>query len=204
MLIPGKRYRVRIALNGCAPSFPAGHRLRLSLSTSYFPLAWTPPLPVRLTIYPAASHLCLPTRRAQPQSEQPGFLAPEGAPPIEKIYLERPHNNWWVKRDLANDVSTLEVINNPGWIRIPEINLEFKRNTREWYSYCANEFDSPRGETLCKWSLKRADWQVETITRTIMTCDAQHFYIHAQLDAYEGETRVYSRNWNETVPRKLV
>src|SRR5699024_9176875 len=37
-LEPGKRYLVRVPLNGVAQRFPAGHRLRLSISTSYFPL----------------------------------------------------------------------------------------------------------------------------------------------------------------------
>lgn len=39
-LEPGRTYRVRIPLNGVAQVFPAGHRIRLSLSTSYWPLVW--------------------------------------------------------------------------------------------------------------------------------------------------------------------
>jgi hypothetical protein len=30
------------------------------------------------------------------------------------------------------------------------------------------------------------------------------FLIDAQLDAYEGENRVLSRNWNRRIPRDLV
>ncbi|MGO3211524.1 MAG: CocE/NonD family hydrolase, partial [Brachybacterium sp.] len=39
-LEPGKKYQVEVPLNGIAQSFPAGHRLRLSISTSYWPLIW--------------------------------------------------------------------------------------------------------------------------------------------------------------------
>jgi predicted acyl esterase len=38
-LEPGRRYRVLVRLNDVAQAVPAGHRLRLSLSTSYWPLA---------------------------------------------------------------------------------------------------------------------------------------------------------------------
>ena len=203
-LEPGKRYKVRLTLNGCAQQFPAGHRLRLSLSTSYFPLAWAPPKPARLTIYPGPSKFYLPLHQHHDSPKAPEFGEPEGAPPIEDQSLERPQNNWWVKRDLALDLSTLEVINDPGWEYLPEVDLEKKTATREWYSYCHDDFDSLRGETLCEWGFARGDWQVETVTRTVMTCDAENFYIHAQLDAWEGKTRVFSRNWNEAIPRNLV
>lgn len=203
-MVPGKRYRIRLTLNGCAQHFPVGHRLRLSLSTSYFPLAWAPPEPVRLTIFPAGSRFSIPAHQPHDEPPEPEFEKPEGAPPIEAVALEAAHTNWFVKRDLANDVSTLEVINDPGWTRLTEVDLEIKRSTREWYTYYGDEFDSLRGETLCEWGLRRGDWHVETVTRTVMTCDTEHFYIHAQLDAWEGETRVFSRNWNETIPRDLV
>ncbi|MFW5830393.1 MAG: CocE/NonD family hydrolase, partial [Planctomycetota bacterium] len=39
-LVPGKTERVLLSLNGVAQRFPRGHRIRLSLSTSYWPLAW--------------------------------------------------------------------------------------------------------------------------------------------------------------------
>ncbi|MEX2577633.1 MAG: hypothetical protein WD342_01135 [Verrucomicrobiales bacterium] len=41
-------------------------------------------------------------------------------------------------------------------------------------------------------------------TRTILTSDPDTFKIHAQLDAYENEERVFSKNWNRTIPRNLV
>ena len=42
-LVPGERYRVRVTLNAMAQALPPGHRLRLALSTSYWPLAWPAP-----------------------------------------------------------------------------------------------------------------------------------------------------------------
>ena len=69
-LEPGRRYRVTVQLNGVAQRFPAGHRLRLSLSTSYWPLAWPSPKPARLTVFTGVSTLELPVRRA-PRERRP-------------------------------------------------------------------------------------------------------------------------------------
>jgi hypothetical protein len=50
----------------------------------------------------------------------------------------------------------------------------------------------------------RPGWQVEAHTRTMLTCDAENFYVHANLDAYEDGRRIHSGNWTETIERKLV
>ncbi|HSH42863.1 MAG TPA: CocE/NonD family hydrolase, partial [Arenicellales bacterium] len=47
-LEPGRRYTVRVQLNDIAQKFPRGHRIRVGISTSYWPLAWPSPQPVRL------------------------------------------------------------------------------------------------------------------------------------------------------------
>jgi len=54
-LEPGKRYRVRVQLNDIAHSFVAGHHFRISISTSYWPLAWIPPKATRLEFTLAAA-----------------------------------------------------------------------------------------------------------------------------------------------------
>jgi putative CocE/NonD family hydrolase len=204
-LEPGQRYRVRLELNGIAQNFPAGHRLRLSLSTSYWPLAWAPASPMLLTILPGASVLRLPVRPARPEDERlRPFDDPEGAPPPPARQLTSGDHNWRLIRDMAQDRSTLEVINNQGSFLIEDIGVEVRRDTQEWYTFRDNDFTSARGETRTQWSLRRGDWQVETTTRTVLTCTRTDFHIHAQIDAYEGERRVYSRNWNRSIPRDHV
>jgi uncharacterized protein len=50
----------------------------------------------------------------------------------------------------------------------------------------------------------RGAWQTRTETRTVMRATKQEFLLEASLDAYEGETRVLSRNWARRVPRDGV
>ena len=68
-LTEGRRLEIRCPMNGIAHTFPAGHRVRVSVSTSYWPLAWPSPQPVRLTVFTGASRLLLPVRPPEPQSE---------------------------------------------------------------------------------------------------------------------------------------
>jgi hypothetical protein len=201
----GRRYRVGIRMNDVGHVFPAGHRLRLSVSTSYWPLAWPPPAPVRLTLHPGASALELPVRRSGAGDDRlRPFQPAEGTPPPERTVLEPAHHNWLVHRDLATDVSTLEVVLDEGVYRIEEIDLEIHSRTVEHYRSRGDDFDSVTGEVRTVRRFRRGDWRVETIAHTLLTSDATHFRIRAELDAYEGDARVHCESWDRRIPRDRV
>ena len=203
---PDRSYRVRVKLNDVAQRFPAGHRIRLSLSTSYWPLAWPAPEAVRLRIHAGASRLLLPVRPPRDAEDaRIAFAEPEGGPAsTETVQIRGQAHNWRVIRDLALDRSTLEVIDDQGTVLLQELGLEMQRKAQEWYSYRGDDFNSTRGETVWERGFRRGDWQVRTVTRTVLTSTPRDFLLHAELDAFEGERRVYSRNWDVTIPRDLV
>lgn len=202
-LEPNRRYQVRVPLNGIAQRFPVGNMLRVSISTSYWPIAWAPPEPVSLTVYPSDSALILPIR--YPRSEDDDlhrFEEPVTGQTAGIIHTAQGEHNWVLHKDLAANKSTLTVTNDQGSCLIPETGTEFSRFTREWYSFREDDFTSVRGETHTRWALKRGEeWEVEVRTCTILTCTETEFHVHAQLDAYEGDHRIYSRNWERSLPR---
>jgi hypothetical protein len=53
-------------------------------------------------------------------------------------------------------------------------------------------------------AFSRDEWNVRTETRTVLTSTGSDFVLHATLDGYEGDQRVFSRTWNERVPRDFV
>ncbi len=204
----GERYHVRVQLNGIAQAFPKGHRLRISLSTSYWPMAWPPPEPVRLTVHLANCRLTLPVRPARGDEALRDFGAPEGTRPPTRTIIAPGDHRWLVHRDLATDKSTLEVINDGGTWRLDDIDLTVQTNGREWYSSRGNDFGSIHGEVLWERSLKRGHWAIRTVTRTVLTATSKDFVIEAELDAYEtnavGEHRVFCKSWHEVIPRDHV
>lgn len=201
-LEPGERYRIRVQMNDIAQGFPVGHRLRLSISTVYWPLAWPSPEPVSLTVYPEGSKLTLPVRPARPEDpvESP-FGPPEAGAALERTILRRPEQSWNVVRDLVRDESRLEVLNDVGVYRIDAIDLEVETRAEETYSFRADDYESLRGETTWVRRFKRGDWEVRTVAHTVLTSDARTFRVQAQLDAFEGDTRVHSTSWDELIAR---
>ena len=60
LLAIGERYRVRIQLNDAGSVFPPGHKVRLAISTAYWPMIW--PSPETATVQIFAGTLDLPQR----------------------------------------------------------------------------------------------------------------------------------------------
>src|SRR5690606_29030934 len=200
----GKAMRVRVMLNHVAQRIRAGHRLRVSISTSYWPLAWAPPEPVRLAVHLGETALILPERPPSPDDARISFAEPEAAEAGRVTQLEAPEHNWLVHRDLAADLSTLEVVKDEGRYRLDDLDLEITDRTWDNYTFQGDDFSSLRGETRSGRAFARGDWQVRTTTRTVLTCDPDNFYIHAELDAWEGDKRVFSENWDRRIGREFL
>ncbi|WP_181770609.1 CocE/NonD family hydrolase [Amycolatopsis pittospori] len=205
-LEPGERYRVRVELNAVAQAFPAGHRIRLSISSSYWPLAWPPPEPVMVTVHTGQSALTLPVRPMAEADEVPArpFDEPEGTEPLPATQIEPGEQRWTVSRDLIEYRSALEIVKNAGRVHFDDIDLDFTSDVFERYSWMADDFCSPVAETAWSMTFARDGWVARSETRTRVSCTPTEFVIDARLDGYEGERRCYSRNWHRTVPRDQV
>jgi len=206
-LEPGEKFTARVQLNGLAQSFPSGHRLRVSVSTSYWPVVWPSPTEVRLTVDPNNSALVLPVRPTSLDDDAsltPSFGEPEGSPPIETIQVEPGEQDWTVSRNLVDMTGKLEVLKDLGVVRFEDIDLNVTRYALERYSFADRQVNSVRGEAEWIMGFERDDWQVQTRTKTVLTSTVDNFHVYAELDAYEGETRVAAKTWDVTIPRDFV
>jgi putative CocE/NonD family hydrolase len=204
-LEPGRRYQVRLRLNEIAQRFYPGHRIRLAISSSYWPLAWPSPESACLTLYPQGCRLHLPRRHQQDQDKH---LRDAGTPrraeaPAHTL-LAPAKREWQVIHNLASNEVTLDVVNNDPLLRLDDIGLAFGRDVEECYSYRNNRYDTVRGEVVQERRFERPGWRVRTVTRTVLTSTAKAFLIRATLDAYEGDVRVFAKSWDEEIPRDLI
>ncbi|MGM0680967.1 MAG: CocE/NonD family hydrolase C-terminal non-catalytic domain-containing protein, partial [Thermodesulfobacteriota bacterium] len=205
ILEPGRRYQVRVQLNYVGQCFPAGHRIRLGISSSYWPLAWPPPEPVRQIIYTGGCCLRLPVRPFRPEDQNLRDLGrPREGPGLTTTLLAPSEREWTVTHNLASNEVVLNVINNDAKVHLDEIGITFGRKVKEKYGYFNNRYDTLRGEAVHERLFERGDWQLYTITRTVLTSTRTHFLIRATLDAYEGDVRFYSKTWDESVPRDYL
>lgn len=204
-LEPGKEYRVTITLNHVAQRFPRGHRIRLALSTSYWPLAWPSPRPVRLSIISKKSTLTLPWRSPRKEDIDLRSLgSPRSGPSLEMIELCPAHREWTVTHNLATNTVIQKIMNNDARYRIEQIELELANENQECYSYVDNDYNTLRAEVRTHRYLGREGWNVDTYTKTILTSTPEHFRIQASLDAYHGDSRVFCKSWDEIIERNMI
>ncbi len=207
-LEPGRRYRVHLRLGDIAHVFPAGHALRLAVSTSYWPLVWPSPEPVTLTIFPGCGWLALPIRApAAADAALAPFLAPEQAPEMPHVTLRPGKFHRAVEHDPTRGETIHTVVSDDAEFegaalaRIPAIDLDLAASLRRRYRILDHDPLSASAEVSQRTTFRRGAWSVETETSVTLRATATHFRVTATLTAYEGGERVFLREWNETVPR---
>ncbi len=205
LLEPGRRERVTIPLNDVAHSFQPGRRIRLAISTSYWPLAWPPPEPTTATVWPASSRLRLPVR--QPRDED-GTLRtlpdPEGAAEVTRHTVEPERRAWRLSRDLGTEQFALEVDDAHGVYVIEETGTRVELNGWELYTAQGDDVTSVRGKVRWELGFRRPGWDVRTETETVLSCTASEFVLEASLVALEADTEVFRRTWDHRIPRRYV
>ena len=201
-LQPGDRYRVRIQLDDIAYVIPSDHRIRIAISTAYWPMLWPSPETVTLSLYSGVSHLSLPVRTRKEESEL-AFEPPVTAPPAKDTTLRLPNHGRIVEQDMASGETTVRIIDDFGKTRL-EHGLVTDEIAREVYRILPNDPLSAKADIHWTEKLSREDWSVCTETVTSMWADRGHFYINASIKAFEGESEIYTQDWDRRIPRDLV
>lgn len=202
-LEPGKTYRIKIQLDDIAWRLPAGHTLRLAVSTCYWPLIWPSPETATVTVHTGGSALLLPVRADLDDAVQP-FQAPESAQPLKlEILRENRKLREWSEE---GSVLTLTILDDFGENKDLSHGLVSGEVGREIYTISKDDPLSARAKTHWTQTLSRDDgWSVRTETFQDMWADETHFHITARIEAYEGDELVFEKDWtDQTVPRKLV
>ncbi len=203
-LVPGEVYTVRLPFKHVAQTFRTGHRIRLGLSTNYFPLCWPAPEPVTLTLHPGRSALHLPVRGGEGAEPNPFQAPPVAAAPLPLEVDEPKAYEWFVTHDRSTDETQIAVLEHEGAHEIADHGLWLSGEGREIYRYAGADYRSVEGEILWTHNFRRDGWEVRTETRTRLTSTATHFLIDADLQAWEGEELVYEERWEEAIARRLV
>lgn len=204
-LQPGKGYPVTVPLKHVAQTFRGGHRLRLSISTIYFPMAWPAPEAATLTIDPAQSVLDLPVRRLTPDEPTPRDLGkPQGAPPMQAKVLDPASSDWVVTEDLATGTVTIETTIDSGRIVVADTGLTTNGSTVERYSHDGHDHASFRANIASEYGMSRGEWSMRSTTVTEFTATPAHFKVRAQLTAWEGSEIAHQEEWDVEIPRNLI
>ncbi len=203
-LTPGAAVTVAVPLDQMAYRLAAGHRLRLSLSTQYWPFIWPSPTAPTLTLEVAGAVLDLPVRDPGAPSPPVTFPPVETAPPQNLEVHRAASTRRQVRIDQVSGVTTLEVADDSGLATDRDTGLTTGAAVREVYTIHPDDPLSARVEIWRRQHLSRDGWRVETETHAQMTADADSFFITGDLRAFENGALVTTRDWRSRHRRDFV
>jgi uncharacterized protein len=200
----GARRSLEITLDECGHQFSAGHRLRLAISTAYWPLVLPPPTAVTATIETGTrSVLELPARTGGDHYDVP---EPANRDPLPKYrQVTQDFSRRWYERDLNAGLTRYNVLVDTGEVEIAAADGLIARELRE-ETYTIDPSDPLSAVCWCRWLMtrRRGDWAVRTESSTTLTADARGFHLAATLKAYEGTSLAIERSWEDLIPRMTI
>jgi predicted acyl esterase len=209
-LEPGKRYLTRVALNDIAHAFSAGHKLRLAISTSYWPIVWPAPEPTTVSLFTGKSFLDLPLRPADPaDAELRPFKSPESAP-TQATELRPAALKRIVERDRAANETAYTIssgradLDGAKVTRIKAVDLEVGHTTVKHFRIGEEDPASAQAEVIQKTWFGRGGWKTRVETRTRFSSTPEDFVLEAELTAFEADEQVFNRSWSRRIKRNLL
>lgn len=207
----GSYEEVAFELNGIGHAFAPGHRIRLAVSSAYWPWIWPRAgSEAGWTLDPAGSALTLPVRAAAAgggaAEEGVRFEAPEQAEPLGVALpatLDEPRPERLVVRDVARGTWRLEVDPGGGGTRVYPDGLESGEEALEVYEIQDGDPLSARTRSDRSVRLHRPErgWDVRIRTRSEIRCDAGGFLTSDEVVCREGDEVVFHRTWERRLPR---
>jgi hypothetical protein len=208
-LEPGARYRVRVTMNDVAHAIPAGHKLRLAISTSYWPIAWPAPQAATVSIFTGESFVDLPVRPPDPRDAELTPFGPPERAPTQPIQLRPAALKRIIERDLTVN-ETIYTISSDGDLdgeamaRVEAINLDVGHTILNRFRIREEDPLSAQAQVVQKTLFRRGAWRTRVETYTRLSSTRDYFLLEAELKAYEGEEEVCTRTWERRMKRDLL
>ena len=198
-MVPGEKTGVEIGLDLMGYRLAAGHRLRVAVSTTYWPFVWPSPRAATVTLH--EGELMLPVHEGGQGWTPP---PPEGAQPWAHRVLTKGHVARRVERDLIAGTETLVVEDDLGEVENLTHGLITAESMAERWTIRSD--DPLSADVTIRWtqSLRREGWAVRTEAVARMTGTETGLRMEARLTAWDGAVQVFERSWDEIVARSFV
>lgn len=209
-LVPGERVRVKVRLNDVGVTLTPGNRLRIAVSTAYWPIAWPGPERATLTLWSGVSQLMLPVRPPSPlDASLLPFPDPEECPGVEHEPLRPVPFKRVTEHDLVTNERVYTLTSDGGefgdhshaYIEAIDMTLGYSMTKRhrirptDPLSACTE---------FVQWiELEREGWKVRIDCATCTKAAPEHFRFTATVSATQNGELVFERQWDEAISRQL-
>ena len=199
---PGRAETVEVRLDETACRVAPGHRLRLAVSTAYWPMIQPSPEPVVATIAAGPEAvLSLPCPDDLQDIEVPE--PPEDTLPDYPV-VERGLSRRRVVHDLSTGRVRYVIAHDTGLAEVPRNGMQMRETRDEVWEIDPDDPASSTGRLTFGALRQRGDWRARTEAQVRFSCTAETFDVTAELVAWHGEEEIARRNWSFTVPRDHV
>ena len=201
-LLPGQVYEVRVPLRAAGYRFAPGHRIRLSVASNYWPVLWPSPFPGELTVHHRGSRLILPTIPSGDGSlPTPRFkTSPAGVESYGGGSSEPPV--WRIVEDVIAGTLTVST-NDAGATIIPDGGAVFAGERLEMTASDADPAHARMANEVHYW-LDQDGRRIDVRAGGETTSTETDFRMTVRLAVDLDGQPFFARDWDETIPRRLV
>ncbi len=201
LLVSGTPYDISIEMKPMAQTLTTGQRMRLSISTSYWPMIWPSPELATLTIDESASRVEVPVQSQLTILNADLFAPAEEAEAGGVTVVRDGAESRRILRDLGAGRTDFIASRDDGVYVLDDVGTELSFTRLRMSSIVDDEPLSATAEYHSIATFRRGDWDCRVESEITMTCDAQSFHVDARLTAHDGEALFAERTFHRTIPR---
>jgi hypothetical protein len=204
-LVPGEKVNVTVQLDGIAWRFAAGHRLRVSLATTFWPMVWPMAENATLSVDLASARLQLPVcREVKPiagPNPQPETAANTPLTILSPGRVERELRYDAVSDSWQSITEGVGGVFGEGVYRFDDINTTVDHSLRRQLT--VQNADPLSAHYLLTQNMKigREGWWTDTDIVLEMRSDLTHFIVSGKMTVKHNEETVFTRDWDERIAR---
>ena len=196
---------VRIALRTTGYRFSPGHRIRLAVLTSLWPVLWPSPIPGELRVHHGGatpSRLVLPVLPDDVATPDPPAFRSEQVVMREVGSSEEDPPEWRIEEDVLRGTTTVTIFDGGATTQEDGSRLYASERLVLRASDPDPAVASLDSDVVYRYSGE--GWDADIRARGAITSDAGTFRVRVALDvALDGEP-FFAREWREEIPRNLV
>lgn len=201
-LEPGKTYTVRVPLDHIAYRLPEGHRLRVAVSSAYWPMLW--PMPEAATLTLTGGALDLPARRITATVDEVTFPGAEAAKPLALKEIRPESHVRRTETDQRTGIVSLIIEDDFGEYKNSDHGGIAGSVARERWDIHPDDPLSARGSAHWTEVVERDGLRLRTEATCSMRSDATHFHLTARIEAWENDKLTYARNHEKSLKRDFL
>jgi len=197
----GQFYDVTVELNELAQIVPKGHRLRIAVSTSLWPVVWPSPACATVTVDAAASSAELPVLTRETGLEPVSFEPVAQASPLQVTQVRDGNETRELITDIETERTTYTAQRDDGDYVIDDIGTRLAFVKEKKFSVVRDDPLSAEGSVTFTVHYRRAGWDARVETQTRLHADAERFYLTGEVRAFDKGRKFFGRRFKRQIKR---